>query len=215
MIAHTTHCHFENYSAVTSGVAEMRKVIQAAQERRATTGQRTLLFVDELHRFNKAQQDAFLPHVESGTVSLIGATTENPYFSINSPLLSRARVFRFEALSAEQIEELLRRALADKERGLGGLPVEMAPEALAHLADMAGGDGRTALNAVEVAVMLASPDEDGVRRVTRALVEARCSSGDHLRPRRRPHYDVVRLYQSMRVRPRCCALLARSNARRG
>lgn len=200
VIAHTTHCHFENYSAVTSGVAEMRKVIQAAQERRATTGQRTLLFVDELHRFNKAQQDAFLPHVESGTVSLIGATTENPYFSINSPLLSRARVFRFEALSAEQIEELLRRALADKERGLGGLPVEMAPEALAHLADMAGGDGRTALNALEVAVMLASPDEDGVRRVTLALVEEAMQQRAIIYDRDGDsHYDVVSAYiKSMR-----------------
>ena len=200
IIARSTRCHFVTFSAVTSGVPELRKVIQAARERRAGQGLRTILFVDEIHRFNKAQQDAFLPHVEDGTIALIGATTENPYFEVNSPLLSRARIFRFEALTDAQVEQILRAALTDAERGLGALRVDAAPDALAHLAGMAGGDVRTALNALELAAMLAAPDEDGVRRISLPLAEEAMQkralvydkAGDN-------HYDVVSAFiKSMR-----------------
>ena len=121
VIAAATKAHFEPFSAVTGGVPELRKVIDAAQTRRRLYGAKTVLFVDEIHRFNKNQQDALLPHVENGTVTLIGATTENPYFEVNAPLLSRARVFTFSALSDDDIGSLLDRAVSDEERGLGTL----------------------------------------------------------------------------------------------
>lgn len=200
IIARHTRCQFETFSAVTSGVPEIRKVIQAARERRMHLGTRTILFVDEIHRFNKAQQDAFLPHVEDGTVVLIGATTENPYFEVNSPLLSRARIFRFEALSDAQVADILRAAVTDAERGLGELRVEVEPDALAHLAGMAGGDARTALNALEVAAMLARPGDDGVRRITLALAEEAMQQRS-LRYDRDgdSHYDIISAFiKSMR-----------------
>src|ERR1051325_2704193 len=149
VIARTTHAAFENYSAVTSGVADVRKVIDRARERRTKQGKKTILFVDEIHRWNKAQQDALLPHVEDGTIVLIGATTENPYFEVNAPLISRSRIFRFESLTAEAIVELMKRALADDERGLGKLNASVDADALQHLADISGGDARNALNALE------------------------------------------------------------------
>ena len=185
---------------MTSGVPEIRKVIQVARERRARPGQRTILFVDEIHRFNKAQQDAFLPHVEDGTIVLIGATTENPYFSVNSPLLSRARIFRFQPLTDEQVAAILRASLSDAERGLGQMRVEVAPDALAHLAGMANGDARVGLNALELAAALAQPDEDGARRISLALAEeamqqralAYDRDGDN-------HYDIISAFiKSMR-----------------
>ncbi len=172
IIAHTTHAAFENYSAVTSGVADVRKVIERARERRKKIGRRTILFVDEIHRWNKSQQDALLPHVEDGTVVLIGATTENPYFEVNAPLISRSRIYRFERLSNESIRNLLQRALEDKERGLGELAVDMDEEALNHLVDIAGGDARNALNALETAVHLAPVEPDSqTRRISLNLVE--------------------------------------------
>jgi putative ATPase len=170
IIAQATKGAFENFSAVTSGVADLRKVIERAKERRKKLGQRTILFVDEIHRWNKGQQDALLPHVENGTVVLIGATTENPYFEINSPLISRSRIFRFERLTAAHVLELLKRALADTDRGLGAVEVEVDEEALQHLANISGGDARTALGALETAVQLA-PETDGIRRVTLAVAE--------------------------------------------
>ena len=155
VIARTTRAHFENFSAVTGGVADVRKIIAAAKERRIAYGHKTLLFVDEIHRFNKSQQDAFLPHVEDGTVVLIGATTENPYFSVNAPLLSRARLFPFQLLTEDDIGEVLERALTDTERGLGSLHLTLEPDARAYLVAAAGGDARTALNALELAASLA------------------------------------------------------------
>src|ERR1051325_1116880 len=140
VIAQTTKAAFENFSAVTSGVPEIRKVIERARERRDKLGQKTILYIDEIHRWNKAQQDALLPHVEDGTVVLIGATTENPYFEVNAPLLSRSRLFRFERLSDAGIRALLERALADTERGLGALKIQADADALDHLAQIAGGD---------------------------------------------------------------------------
>jgi putative ATPase len=172
IIAHTTHAGFENYSAVTSGVADIRKVIDRARERRQKRTQKTILFVDEIHRWNKSQQDALLPHVEDGTVVLIGATTENPYFEVNPPLISRSRIFRFERLPDEAILDLLRRALSDKERGLGNQDVEVDDEALGHLVEIAGGDARNALNALETAVQNAISTADSTqRRVTLSVAE--------------------------------------------
>lgn len=154
LIARTTRCHFENFSAVTGGVADVRKLIEAARERRKAYNKRTLLFVDEIHRFNKAQQDAFLPHVEDGTIVLIGATTENPYFSVNAPLLSRARLYPFQALEESDIAALLTRALADTERGLGKRGLTLDSQALGYLAAAASGDARLALGALELAASL-------------------------------------------------------------
>ena len=187
LIARTTRCHFESFSAVTGGVADVRKLIELAKERRKAYQQRTLLFVDEIHRFNKAQQDAFLPHVEDGTIVLIGATTENPYFSVNAPLLSRARVYPFQALSDDEVAELLTRALTDTERGLGERALVLEPQALGYLAAAANGDARTALGALELAASLTKET-----RITLAVAEEAVGqraigydkSGD-------THYDMV------------------------
>ncbi len=174
IIAGRTQSHFEPFSAVTQGIPDLRKAIEAASMRRRMYGKKTVLFIDEIHRFNKTQQDALLPHVENGTVVLIGATTENPYFEVNAPLLSRARVFTFESLSDEQLGDLLDRAVLDTERGLGNLSVVLEPEARAHLIDKSNGDARTALNALELAATTTRPESrkaDAVRRVTRAIAE--------------------------------------------
>ncbi len=154
-----------------AGVADLRKLVDAARERRAMYGTRTLLMVDEIHRWNKAQQDGLLPVVEDGTITLIGATTENPYFSIISPLLSRSRIFRFVALTVEEIEGLIVRALHDKERGYGRRDIVLDADALRHLAEFADGDVRSALNALELAVESTSPDEDGTLHITLAVAE--------------------------------------------
>lgn len=195
VIAGVTKARFENFSAVTGGIPELRKVIEAAAQRRKLYGAKTVLFIDEIHRFNKSQQDALLPHVENGTVVLIGATTENPYFEVNAPLLSRARVFTFEPLTDEQIGNILNRAIADVDRGLGMMNVELAADARAHLLDRSEGDARTALNALEAAALIARPEPgDGgdVRIVTRELAEEALQrraliydkSGDN-------HYDTI------------------------
>jgi putative ATPase len=157
-------------SAVTSGVKEIRAVAKASQDRLALHQQPTILFIDEIHRLNKAQQDQLLPHVESGAFVLIGATTENPYFSIISPLLSRCRLFGVEKLSEADLKSLMQRALADEARGLGRLGVLVDEDAFEHLADGAGGDARAALNALELAA-LTVPERDGTRRVTLADAE--------------------------------------------
>src|SRR5260370_2738093 len=147
VIAHQTHARFVRLSAVTSGVADLRKTVEEAKRNR----QRTILFIDEIHRFNKAQQDAVLPHVEHGVVTLIGATTENPSFEVNSALLSRSRVFVLRALKEEHILTLLQRALDDKERGLGRLNITIAEDALQQIAVFANGDARIALNMLQLA----------------------------------------------------------------
>jgi putative ATPase len=166
VIAEHTRAHFVSLNAVTSGVADMRRMIREAQDQRRFHGRRTILFIDEIHRFNKAQQDLLLPYVEDGTVVLIGATTENPFFEVNSTLVSRSRILRLEPLPPEALARLLERALADGERGLGEVRAEVTPEATAHLIDVANGDARIALNALELAVMTTPADADGVRRVT-------------------------------------------------
>jgi putative ATPase len=166
VIAHTTESRFETISAVLAGVADLRRVLGEAREQRALYGKRTILLVDEIHRWNKAQQDALLPHVEDGTLILIGATTENPYFEVIAPLVSRSRVFRFEPLTDDDVEGLLRRALADPERGLGRIPVHIDDDAMAHLVHIAGGDARNALNALELAVTTTPADKKGQVHVT-------------------------------------------------
>ena len=188
VIARATTSHFENFSAVTGGVADVRKIIEAARERKKAYNKRTLLFVDEIHRFNKAQQDAFLPHVEDGTVILIGATTENPYFSVNAPLLSRARLFPFESLTEADIEGVLVRALSDSKRGLGNHNLSLAPDARAYLAGAAGGDARSALNALELAAQSTGDGEMITLPVAEEAVGQKAigydKDGD-------AHYDII------------------------
>ena len=158
IIAEMTHAKFIRISGVESNVAEMRRVIAAATNRLHTSGQKTILFIDEIHHFNKAQQDILLPDVEAGNLRLIGATTYNPFFYVNSALVSRSQVFRLEPLSVQQLEQLIDRALADKERGLGDYNVKMDKEARRHLAKLSDGDARKCLNALEIGVLTTAAD---------------------------------------------------------
>jgi putative ATPase len=167
----TTRAHFVALSAVTAGVADLRRVVEDAAKLLRATDRRTILFIDEIHRFNKAQQDAILPHVERGTVTLIGATTENPSFEVNAALLSRARVFTLRALADDEVVLVLRRALADDSRGLGGQDITVTDEALTYLATFANGDVRSALNALELAAAVAAPNPAGARVIDLATVE--------------------------------------------
>ena len=162
VIANSSKMAFEQLNAVTTGVADIRRVVADAKERLGVSGQRTILFVDEIHRFNKAQQDALLPYVEDGTIVLIGATTENPYFEVNPPLVSRSRVFRLEPLPEEAMRSVLQEALRDQTRGLGQYQVDLHQDALEHLVRVANGDARSALNALELAVLTTDPDQDGI-----------------------------------------------------
>ena len=191
VIARTTQAHFENFSAVTGGVADVRKIIEAARTRRKAYNQRTLLFVDEIHRFNKAQQDAFLPHVEDGTVILIGATTENPFFSVNAPLLSRARLFAFEALTEQDVDRVLDHALADTERGLGNLHITLDPDARTFLSGAAGGDARSALNALELGASLAGANGTLTLDIAEEAVGRRAIGYDRDGD---IHYDIISAY---------------------
>src|SRR6202022_1410806 len=157
IIADMTHAKFVRLSGVESNVAEMRRVIAGATNRTRTSGQKTILFIDEIHHFNKAQQDILLPDVESGNLRLIGATTYNPFFYVNSPLVSRSQVFQLEPLRVEQLEELIDRALADNERGLGNYKVKIDKNARKHLAKLSDGDARKCLNALEIGVLTTPP----------------------------------------------------------
>src|SRR5487761_938251 len=170
LIAKKTRSDFVPFSAVMSGIKEIKQVMAAAEGARHY-GRRTVVFVDEIHRFNKAQQDAFLPAVEAGTIILIGATTENPSFEVIAPLLSRMKVYILRALSAEQIIDLLHRALADKERGLGGEQVAIPDDVLERIAQLANGDGRAAYNTLEAVVLGTAPDSAGRRVVSRERLE--------------------------------------------
>jgi putative ATPase len=189
LLATESRSTFRQISAVTSGVKELREVLLEARDRLSTSGQKTLLFVDEIHRFNKAQQDVLLPEVEEGVVILVGATTENPFFTINSALVSRSRVFQFQPLSVEQIRRLLERALEDKERGLGRYEIHAHADALDYLAEVSDGDARRALSALEIGVL---STEQSPIEFTRALAEESVQrkaiqydrAGD-------THYDVI------------------------
>lgn len=192
VIAQTTQSHFEQLNAVTSGVADLRRVISEAKERLSLYNIKTVLFIDEIHRFNKSQQDALLPSVEEGTVILIGATTESPMFEINSALLSRSRLFRLEPLQDKHIEMILQRALQDKDRGLGDLSIVLTEEATQHIVNVANGDARNALNALELAAMTTPPNEAGEIVIDLAVAEESIQqrvvtydkNGDQ-------HYDVI------------------------
>ena len=173
LLAAASRSHFCQLSAVTSGVKELREVLAAAADRLNADGQKTLLFIDEIHRFNKAQQDVLLPDVEEGVVILVGATTENPFFTVNSALVSRSRVFQFQPLSIEEIKSLLLRALADRDRGLGQHAIQIDDDALQFLAEVSDGDARRALSALEVGVL--SSDERPLR-FTRRWPRSRCSA---------------------------------------
>ncbi|NGZ11852.1 MAG: replication-associated recombination protein A [Nitrospira sp. LK70] len=172
LIALHTKGQFVPFSAVTSGVPELRTILKGAEQRRAISGQRTILFVDEIHRFNKAQQDAFLPHVERGTIILVGATTENPSFEVISPLLSRSLVVVLKPLTEETLGLILDRALADVERGLGEYKAQLSPEARQRLISFSNGDARAVLTSLDFVVTQASAGPDGTRVIDKAKVEA-------------------------------------------
>lgn len=198
VIAHTTGAYFEQLNAVSAGIADIRKVVEASKGRLLTRRQRTILFIDEIHRFNKAQQDALLPHVENGTVILIGATTENPYFEVNSPLLSRMRVEELEPLKQGEIIRILEAALKDTDRGLGELQLEYEKGVLELIADTSGGDARIALTILEQASQMllnVSPailTKDMIRLVSAEKIQIYDRRGDN-------HYDVVSAFiKSMR-----------------
>jgi putative ATPase len=171
IIARQTKSKFERLSGVESNVADMRRVLSAAANRLENTGASTILFIDEIHRFNKAQQDVLLPDVESGVIKLIGATTHNPFFFVNSPLVSRSQIFELRPLTEDDLLALCQRALADAGRGLGFLKIAAAENALRHLARIADGDARKALNSLEIAALTTPPDTDGVIRITLTVAE--------------------------------------------
>ncbi|MDI6809728.1 MAG: replication-associated recombination protein A [Candidatus Eisenbacteria bacterium] len=171
IIARETGCRFVSFSAVTAGIREIKEVIRIAIDERKFNRRRTILFVDEIHRFNKAQQDVFLPYVEDGTIVLIGATTENPSFEVITALLSRSKVFTLNPLTSENVAVIVKRALDDKERGLGKYEATVEEEALAHIVIFSNGDARIALNGIEMAVLTTPPGADGKRVITLAIAE--------------------------------------------
>ena len=200
LIASITSSHFETISAVTSGVADLRRIVATARERLGQQANRTILFIDEIHRFNKSQQDVILPFVEDGTIVLIGATTENPSFEVNSPLLSRARVFVLEALTDSEIRTIIDRTLSDSERGLSELRPDLDDTAIGALVNLSNGDARIVLNTLELAVTATAPNDDGVREITIETIEDAAQrrsqiydkSGDN-------HYDTISAFiKSMR-----------------
>ena len=217
VIANTTSAQFVQMNATTSGKKDMEQAVSQAKDMLGMYGKRTILFIDEIHRFNKAQQDYLLPYVEDGTIILIGATTENPYFEVNSALLSRSKIFHLEPLSTEEIAGLIRIAVSDAERGMGAYGAVITDEAVSFIAEMAGGDARAALNAVELGVMTTEPDEEG-KIVIDLDVAQECiqrkavnydKSGDN-------HYDVISAYQEYAGDGSGCgSVLSGADARRG
>jgi putative ATPase len=200
MIASTTGGQFLAFSAVLSGVKEIKEVIEEADEEWRYRKRKTILFVDEIHRFNKAQQDAFLPHVENGTIILIGATTENPSFEVISPLLSRSKVFTLNPLTEEQIEVILKRGLEDEKRGLGQYPTVIEPEVMRGIGRMANGDARIGLNTLEMVVLSTPPDADGVRRIQQKNLEEVLQKKSFLYDKSgEEHYNLISaLHKSLR-----------------
>src|SRR5436305_11345816 len=201
IIADMTHAKFVRLSGVESNVAEMPRVIAAAANRLRTSGQKTILFIDEIHHFNKAQQDILLPDVESGNLRLIGATTYNPFFYVNSPLVSRSQVFQLEPLHVEQLDELIDRALTDKERGLGNYKVKIDKNARQHLAKLSDGDARKCLNALEIGVLTTQPDSNEVIHFTVAVAEESIQQKAIVYDRAGDaHYDTISAFiKSMRA----------------
>lgn len=172
IIAQTTHSHCERLNAVTAGVADIRRVVEEARDRLKFYHRKTLLFVDEIHRFSKSQQDALLPAVEDGTILLIGATTENPLYEVNPPLVSRSMIFRLNPLTQAQLRQIIQTALTDRERGLGDYRVDLEAEALDYLVGIADGDARMILNALELATVTTEPDpKTGIRRISKTIIQ--------------------------------------------
>ena len=200
IIAHLTKSHFVQFSAVTSGVADVRRVVKEARARLKAYNRKTILFIDEIHRFNKAQQDAFLPHVEDGTIILIGATTENPSFEVIGPLLSRTRIFTLERLGPEEIKKILEQALKDEKKGLGQYKIKLAPKALDLIIEGSNGDARVALNAVEIGAETTRPDKEGVRHIDLNTAEESLQSKALLYDKGgEEHYNVISAFiKSMR-----------------
>jgi len=199
IIARRTGARFFSFSAVLSGVKDIREVIKEAEGQQQYHRKKTILFVDEIHRFNKAQQDAFLPHVEKGTIALIGATTQNPSFEVISPLLSRVQVFTLQPLGPEELMIILRRALADSERGLGKHKVRIDEQVLKLLAALADGDARAALNALELATMTTPPAKDGSRTITREAAQEAVQKRILYDKDGEEHYNLISaLHKSMR-----------------
>ena len=200
IIAHTTSSTFRQINATTAGIKDIKEVVQDAKDRLGMYGKKTILFIDEIHRFNKTQQDALLPHVEDGTVILIGATTENPYFEVNQALVSRSIIFQLYTLEKEDILLLLERALMDEEKGMGAYHAQADREALEFLVDTANGDARTALNAIELAVLTTDRGKDGIIHITLPVAEE-CIQKRSLRYDRDGdnHYDTISAFiKSMR-----------------
>lgn len=200
VIANTTSAEFTQINATVAGKKDMEEVVAKARETQGMYGRRTILFIDEIHRFNKSQQDYLLPFVEDGTLILIGATTENPYFEVNGALLSRSAIFELKPLSPEAVKELIRKAVYDNDRGMGVYKAEISEDALDFLADLSGGDARHALNAVELGIMTTAPGEDGKIRITlevaQECIQKRAvrydKNGDN-------HYDTISAFiKSMR-----------------
>ncbi|MEW6662451.1 MAG: replication-associated recombination protein A [Bacillota bacterium] len=192
IIAHHSNALFRRLNAVTAGVKDIKELVQEAKEQKSYYNRNMLVFIDEIHRFNTAQQDALLPFVESGLIKLVGATTENPMFAVNKALLSRSLLFELDYLSLAEVTLLCQRALADRERGLGGLNPQVAPQALEHIVRTANGDVRQALNALEIAVLSVVPGEDGVRPVDLAAAEDAVQRRVlHYTKNGDEHYDVI------------------------
>jgi putative ATPase len=200
IIANSTGAFFSPISAVSASVADLRRIVAQAKDRRQVQSQRTILFIDEIHRFNKTQQDAVLPYVEDGTVILIGATTENPSFEVTSPLLSRSRVLPLKPLTPDEIQALIFRAITDKLLGIGELNVELSQEALSHLIGMSNSDARMALNTLEIAALSTPPDETGKRLIALPTIEDAFQKRAVLYDRAgEQHYDLISaLHKSMR-----------------
>ena len=200
VIANTTKADFKEINATTSGKKDMEEVVREAKNTLGMYGRKTILFVDEIHRFNKAQQDFLLPYVEDGTVILIGATTENPYFEVNSALISRSTVFQLKPLTEKNIEKLIRRAVTDEAQGMGAYHAEITDEAVTFLADMAEGDARNALNAVELGILTTEPGDDGKIHITLEVAEE-CIQRRNIRYDKDGdnHYDIISAFiKSMR-----------------
>src|ERR1039458_4392213 len=199
IIARQTKSKFERLSGVESNVADMRRVLSAAANRLENTGQSTILFIDEIHRFNKSQQDVLLPDVESGVIKLIGATTHNPFFFVNSPLVSRSQIFELRPLTEEDLYILLQRAAADAERGLGYLNIQADEAAMRHLAKLSDGDARKALNALEIAALTTAPDSGGVIHLDLTVAEQSIQKKAVVYDDEDAHYDAISAFiKSMR-----------------
>lgn len=200
IIAKMSGAEFISFSAVSCGVADLKKIIAAAKDLLKFQNRRTILFIDEIHRWNKSQQDALLPHVEDGTVILIGATTENPSFEVNSALLSRSRVFVLNQLELEDILKILSSALADKERGLGNLKIKTDDEVLKYLALLSSGDARTALNVLELAVKATAPQKNGIIKLNKEKIRESLQRNAHLYDKSgEQHYNIISaLHKSLR-----------------